>query len=255
MLAPERHRQILRLLAARGRLTAAEIRSRLGVSAATARRDFTDIAGAGLATRTRGGLLPHGFSLVEPPFPRKSERAVNAKARLGRAAAAILPEEGTIFVDAGTTCLEAGRALLDRPGLRIYTNSIPLLALAGDARATLCALGGEVRPVSLALTGALAQGWLDNLRFDAAVVGASGLDAASGASTTEVSEAAVKAEALRRATRRILVAHSEKWGRPAALRFAPWDAFSDLVTDRPLGREERAALQKAGVRVHPAPLS
>ena len=186
MLGPERHRQILRLLAERGRLTSAEVRSRLGVSPATARRDFGAIAGAGLATRARGALLPHDFSLVEPPYPRKSERAVNTKARLGRAAAALLPEVGTIFVDAGTTCLEVGRALLERPGLRIFTNSVPLLGLAGGARATLSSIGGEARPVSLALTGALAQSWLENLRFDAVVVGASGLDPSAGASTTEV---------------------------------------------------------------------
>ena len=253
MLAPERHRQILRLLSERGRLTAAEIRSRLGVSAATARRDFTDIAGAGLAMRTRGALLPHDFTLVEPPYSRKTGRAVNAKVRLGLAAAALVPEEGTVFVDAGTTCLEAGRALLGRPALRIYTNSVPLLALAGESRATLSAVGGEVRPMSLAMTGALAQGWLQNLRFDAAVMGASGLDASAGASTTEVAEAAVKTEVLRRSRRRILVTHAEKWGRPSALRFAPWDAFTDFVTDRVLSRDDRAGLNRARVRVHTPP--
>jgi DeoR family transcriptional regulator, fructose operon transcriptional repressor len=250
MLAPERHRQILRLLTERGRLTAAEIRSRLGVSAATARRDCTDIAGAGLAMRARGALLPHDFSLVEPPYSRKSERAVNAKVRLGRAAAALVPEEGTVFIDAGTTCLEVGRALLDRPALRIFTNSVPLLALAGESKATLSAVGGEVRPMSLAMTGALAQGWLENLRFDAVVVGASGLDAFSGASTTEVAEAAVKTEVLRRSRRRILVVHAQKWGRPSALRFAPWEAFTDFVTDRVLSKEERVPLVGAKVHLH-----
>jgi DeoR/GlpR family transcriptional regulator of sugar metabolism len=250
VLAPERHRQILRLLAERGRLTAAEICSRLGISAATARRDCTDIAAAGLAMRTRGALLPHDFSLVEPPYSRKTEKAVNAKVRLGRAAAALVPEVGTIFVDAGTTTLEVGRALLDRSALRIFTNSVPLLALAGESRASLSAVGGEVRPISLAMTGALAQSWLENLRFDAAVVGASGLDGASGASTTEVGEAAVKTEVLRRSRRRILVAHAEKWNHPSALRFAPWEAFTDFVTDRVLSREERIALSAARVHLH-----
>jgi len=253
MLAPERHRRILRLLGEQGRVTAAEICSRLGVSVATARRDVTQLAGAGLATRTWGALLPHDFSLVEPPYPSKTERAASAKVRLGRAAAGLVPEVGTVFVDAGTTCLEAGRALIDRPALRIFTNSVPLLALAGEARATLSAVGGEVRPISLALTGGLAQSWLENLRFDAAVIGASGLEAELGASTTEVAEAAVKAEALRRARRRILVAHSGKWGRPAALRFAPWSAFTDVVTDRAPSREERGALAAAQVRLHLAP--
>ena len=108
--------------------------------------------------------------------------------------------------------------------------------------------------MSLAMTGALAQRWLENLRFDAAVLGASGLDGAGGASTTEVAEAAVKTEVLRRSRRRILVAHAEKWGRPSALRFAPWGAFTDFVTDRVLSSADRTELNAARVRVHAVPL-
>jgi DeoR family fructose operon transcriptional repressor len=253
VLAPERHRHLLRLLADQGRLSVAEIGSRLGISVATARRDVTELARAGLALRTRGALLPLDFSLVEPRYSRKAEKAVTTKIRLGRAVADLMPEAGTVFVDAGTTCLEAGRALLDRPALRIFTNSVPLLALAGEAKATLNSVGGEVRRLSLALTGGLAQSWLDNLHFDAAVMGASGLEAEGGASTTEVAEAAVKTAAMRRARRRLLVAHGEKWNRPASLCFAPWNAFTDFVTDRLLSREERRMLQAAGVGVHVLP--
>jgi DeoR/GlpR family transcriptional regulator of sugar metabolism len=250
MLTPERHQAILRLLSERGRLSGSEIASRLGVSIATARRDVTVLHQAGLAQRVHGALLPVDFGLVEPRYSRKAEKAVNAKVRLGRAAAALLPEEGPVFIDAGTTCLEVGRAVLDRPRLRIFTNSIPLLALAGEARAALVAIGGEVRGLSLALTGALAQHWLENLRFDVAVLGASGLDAEAGASTTETAEAGVKTEVLRRATRRILVAHGDKWARPASLRFAPWSAFGDFVTDHPFSRVERLALSRQGLRLH-----
>jgi len=250
VLTAERHRHILRLLSDRGRLTLAEISSRFGVSTATARRDAAGLADAGKAVRVHGALLPRDFGLDEPRYSRKAEKAVASKVRLGRAVAALLPESGPVFIDAGTTCLEVGRRLLDRPGLRIYTNSVTLLALAGEARATLVSIGGEVRPLSLALTGALSQHWMENLRFDAAVIGASGLDPATGASTTETAEAAVKSEALRRATRRILVAHSDKWAKPAALRFAPWNAFSDFVSDHPFSRNERLALSRDGLRLH-----
>ncbi|CAM3012165.1 DeoR/GlpR family DNA-binding transcription regulator [Rariglobus hedericola] len=250
VLAPERQRLLLRILAEQGRLTINEASSRLAVSLPTIRRDFVALAASGFARRAHGALLPVDFGLVEPKYTRKAEKAVAAKVRLGRAAAALLPEQGNLFVDAGTTCLEVGRVLIERPGLRIHTNSIPLLALASEARATLIALGGEVRPLSLALTGALTQHWLENLRFDAAVIGASGLDAASGASTTELGEAAVKTEALRRSRRRILIALGDKWNQPAALRFAPWDAFSDLVTDHPFSRAERLALSRNGLRLH-----
>lgn len=250
MLTAERHRHILRLLSDRSRLSLAEISSRLGISTATARRDATDLADAGQVIRVHGALLPRDFGLDEPRYSRKAEKAVATKVRLGRCAAALLPESGPVFIDAGTTCLEVGRSVLDRPGLRIYTNSVTLLALAGESRATLVAIGGEVRPLSLALTGALSQHWMQNLRFDVAVIGASGLDAATGASTTETAEAAIKSEALRRSTRRILVAHSEKWDRPSALRFAPWNAFSDFVSNHPLSRNERLALSRDGLRLH-----
>ena len=250
MLVPDRQRNILRLLSDRGRLTLSEIQSRFGVSAATARRDAGELSAAGLARRTHGGLLPPDFALSEPAYTRKAEKAISVKVRLGQAAAALLPEDGTIFVDAGTTCLEVGRALLDRPNLRIFTNSVSLLALAADARATVIAIGGEVRKISLALTGALSQGWLEQLRFDATVVGASGLDQESGVFTTELNEASVKVEALRRARLRILVAHGEKWARPSAVQFAPWTAFHHLVTDKAPLRMERAALNSANVKVH-----
>jgi DeoR/GlpR family transcriptional regulator of sugar metabolism len=54
MLAPERHRVILRLLAERGRLTLPEVRARFGISAATARRDAAVRAAAGLVQRILG---------------------------------------------------------------------------------------------------------------------------------------------------------------------------------------------------------
>ena len=250
MLTAERHLHILRLLAERDRITVAEIASRLGVSTATARRDVTVLGATGRARRVHGALLSINFGLEEPRYTRKAEKAVTAKVNLGRAVAALLPEAGPVFIDAGTTCLEVGRAVLDRPRLRIFTNSVPLLALAGEAKASLVALGGEVRGLSLALTGSLALQWLENLRFDVAVVGASGLDPETGASTTETAEAGVKTQVLRRATRRILVAHTEKWGQLASLRFAPWSAFSDFVTDHRFTRSERLSLSREGVRLH-----
>jgi DeoR family fructose operon transcriptional repressor len=248
MLTAERHRAILRLLAEQGRITVAEIAQRYAISHATARRDAVVLAASGRAARAHGGLLPANFYQAEPHFRAKADCQTGIKARLARHAAGLLPHDGNVFVDAGTTCLEVGRLLLERPNLRVFTNSIPLLAQGAQARATLSAIGGEVRRVSLALTGALAQTWLSHLRFDAAVIGASGLEPATGAYTTEIHEAAVKAEVLRRSAVRVLVVDAEKWSRPAAVHFAPWSAFSSVVTNHHLPRESRLKLAAAGVK-------
>eukprot|EP01035_Chromulina_nebulosa_P043858 gene43858-59411_t len=103
MLTEERHRAIMRLLAENGRITVAEIAERFNVSAATARRDCVFLANVGKAARSHGGLLPSRFFQGEPHFRAKAARHMGLKARLARKAASLLPHEGNVFVDAGTT--------------------------------------------------------------------------------------------------------------------------------------------------------
>lgn len=248
LLTDERRREILRILAEEGRVVLPDLSTRLAVSVATARRDATALAKTGFALRTRGGLLPTDYYRRELHFRAKSVSKMSSKQQIARKVTSLMPHEGNVFIDAGTTCLEAARLLLDRPNLRLYTNSIPLLALATTARATLIALGGEVRSVSLALTGALAQSWLNQLRFDVCLLGASGVAVSDGAYTTELHEAAVKTEVLRRSTFRLLAVHAAKWNQTAAIRFAPWTAISALVTDRELSRADRSVLGASGTK-------
>lgn len=246
----ERLRAIQRLLWQNGQVTVAEIADRFQVSYATARRDVVVLAVSGRAVRRHGRLLPPMTLRGEPHFRARAAIQNAAKRSIALEAAQILPREGTVFVDAGTTCFATGQLLLARVGLRVVTNSVPLVELAARARATVIAIGGEMRKASLAMTGALAQPWLSALHFDAAVVGASGLDAASGAYTSEINEAAVKAEVLRRSGLRVLVADAEKWRRPMAVHFAPWSAFSAFVTNQELAPAGRQALAANHVGLH-----
>jgi DeoR/GlpR family transcriptional regulator of sugar metabolism len=238
----ERQRAIVRLVAKHGRVTVSEIAMRFGISPATARRDAVFLAETGKAVRAHGGLLAAPTLRGEQPFLARELVNRDVKLNLARRAVEVLPSAGHVFVDAGTTCLEVGRLLALRPNLRIYTNSIPLLAVASMGGATLVGIGGEARKSSLALTGGFAQPWLAEVHFDAAVLGASGLDLANGAFTTEIHEATIKMEALRRSTLRVLVADAEKWNRPTAVRFAPWSAFSWYVTNQDLPLEARRCL-------------
>jgi DeoR family transcriptional regulator, fructose operon transcriptional repressor len=250
MLTEARHRALIRLLAEQGEVKLAEAAARFNISLPTVRRDFTALAEAGHARRVHGAILTPDYALAEPRYTRKASQSSALKVRLASTTAALLPESGAIFIDAGTTCLEVARAVLDRPHLHIFTNSVSILALAGEAKAPLISIGGEVRSVSLALTGSHALTWTKALHFDACVIGASGIDKIDGPSTTELSEAAIKAEALKRARRRVLIAHGEKWGRPSAVRFSSWEAFTDWVTDLQPPQDDRLRLTRAGVRIH-----
>ena len=249
-LTSDRRRAILRMLAESGRISVTEIAERFEISTATARRDAVLLAITGRAVRRHGMLLPTGAFGGEQNFRARMDVQKGGKAQIALKAAQVLPHTGCVFVDAGTTCFEVGRLLLGRPMLRIVTNSIPLIALAPQARAEVIGTGGEVRRVSLALIGAFSQPWMSGVRFDVAVVGAAGLDLEQGAFTSEIHEAAIKVEALRRAAFRLLVADAAKWSRPATVHFAPWSAFNGFVSNQDLPRPARLALAAARVTLH-----
>lgn len=251
MLAAERHERIARLLAESGRISARELQQRLHASSATIRRDLLELEQAGRLVRAHGGALQVPQGGGEATFARKAATAIREKRAIAETAAALVPPHSTVFIDAGSTALEAGRRLLTRPDLTLFTNSLPLLNLRMPGQARLIAIGGELREISAALVGGLALDWLSHLRFDCALIGASGLDLEEGASTTELTEAQVKKALIGRARRAILVADAAKWGNPAAVTFAGWGAFDDWVTDcRPSPREVRR-LAAAGLRLHP----
>jgi DeoR family fructose operon transcriptional repressor len=170
-----------------------------------------------------------------------------AKKAIAAKAALLVPPDASVLVDAGSTCLEVGKALLERKDIRIITHSVALLQMAFRGEASVVCLGGELRKVSGALTGAGALGALASLHADVAFIGASGLDSREGCSTTELSEAEMKKALLIRCRRRILLADHTKWQNPSTIRFAAWREFTDWVTDQSPGARTARSL---GVKIH-----
>lgn len=249
MFAHERHQSITDLLSRRHKATVPELQAALGVSPATLRRDLAELEAASRVIRVRGAVVHPAYFRGEPTLAQKREAAAGAKRDIAAAAAELVPAAGTVFLDAGSTCLALGRLLLTRPGLTLVTHSLPLAALAceSESAARVICLGGEVRAVSGALVDSLALGWLAGLRADWCFLSASGLAAADGASTTELREAAVKREMIKRSEHTVLLADARKWEKPATVCFAPWKAFQIWVTDAD-ARSVRV-VEKQGPRV------
>ncbi|MDF3057249.1 MAG: DeoR family transcriptional regulator [Rariglobus sp.] len=250
MFAQERHQAILTALEKQPSITLTALEGLLKASPATIRRDLTFLEKLGKLVRTHGGVLHPDHAQGEVSFDRKSRESLEAKLALAKSAAALVKPGATVFVDAGTTTLEIGRLLVARPQLTLFTNSVPLLSERPAADTRLIAIGGEVRSVSLALTGAGALEWVRRLRPDFAFLGASGIDASGGPCTTELSEAGVKGAIAAGARRAVVVVDSSKWDQPAAIRYANWAQIHDVFTDRAFTRAERTALTSHGTTLH-----
>jgi DeoR/GlpR family transcriptional regulator of sugar metabolism len=249
MFAQQRRHRLLELLARQGRLTVSEIRDALDVSPATVRRDLAELADQGELVRVHGGAVHPAALHGEPVFQQRAHAAPKAKKTIAERAVEFAAEDCVAYIDAGTSALAVAQLLLPRPDVTMFTNSLPLLQAGVEGGAHLVATGGNLRVPSQSLVGALALDWMEQLRFDVAFIGASGLHAQEGASVTSLEEAGMKQAAMRRSGRTVLVADGEKWNAPAAVRFADWGQFDAWVTDKCLSPAERNGLTRRGVEV------
>ena len=139
-----------------------DITERLGVSAATARRDLDLLAEQQLITRTRGGASANPTS-SELPLRYRTSRMGEEKARIARAAAAMVRPGDTIGLNGGTTTTEVAREVVLLPDLTdpetpvtIVTNAVNIASeLTVRQCVRVVVTGGAARARSYELTDPL----------------------------------------------------------------------------------------------------
>ena len=254
----ERWNALLEMLGASGRLTVDETAEKLGVSAATVRRDLDQLAQQQMLVRTRGGALAGSLS-YDLPLRYRTARNASEKQRIGAAAARMVPLGSVVGLNGGTTTTEAARALASRvdlhgngaaPGVTVVTNALNIAAeLAVRPNVKVVVTGGVARAQSYELSGPLATGILNDLTLDVAVIGVDAVDAASGAFSHHEGEASITQLMVRRARRVIVVADGTKLGRHAFARICPVGGIDVVVTDTGAPDQAVDELSAAGPRV------
>jgi DeoR family fructose operon transcriptional repressor len=231
MFAQERHNSIRKAVRERQSLSFAELQKLFHISPATLRRDLSKLENAGELIRVHGGVLDPLYARSEISFDERQQRQKVEKKSIASMANDLIPAGSSIFVDAGSTCLEAGKLLMRRPDIRLITHSVALVSACSHAEASIICIGGELRKVSGALVGGTAINAFANLQFDFAVIGATGLNS-EGCWTTEFTETEIKKSIIARAKRRIILADQSKWQAPGTVLFSRWDDINDWVVDK-----------------------
>ena len=253
-----RWNELLELLAAAGQLQVEEAAKELGVSAATVRRDFDELARQQMLTRIRGGAVAQGVT-YDLPLRYKTERHPSEKQRIAAVAAGLVRPGQVIGLTGGTTTTEVARALATRsdlstgttgPALTIVTNALNIATeLAVRQHIKIVATGGVARPQSYELTGPLATGVIEQVRLDVTFLGVDAIDAVAGATAHHEGEASINRLMVQQADRVVVTADSSKVGRRAFARICTAAEIDVLVTDTGIAGEDAARLQDAGVDV------
>ncbi|AWW41021.1 MULTISPECIES: DeoR/GlpR family DNA-binding transcription regulator [Streptomyces] len=251
-----RWKALLELLVERGRLDVEQAAGELGVSAATIRRDFDALAEQQMLVRTRGGAVAHGVS-YELPLRYKTARQASEKLRIAAAVAGLVAPGEAVGLTGGTTTTEVARALAVRgdlaagpPPLTVVTNALNIAnELAVRPQFKIVVTGGVARAQSYELVGPLAEGVLDRIALDVAVLGVVALDVVHGAAAHDEAEAAINRRLCERAARVIVAADSSKLGRRAFARICDTGTLHTLVTDTAVDEDTVRRFEDAGVRV------
>jgi DeoR family transcriptional regulator, aga operon transcriptional repressor len=246
----ERLGVILEELSNGGSVAVADLWPRLGVSAATVRRDLELLEGQRLLSRTHGGAVAHGV-LYELPLRYKSARHLEEKRRIAREAAARIQDGMAVGLTGGTTTTEVARAFVDRQRLTVVTNALNIAGeLAVRPNIKLVVTGGLARSESYELVGPLAEQTLADLHLDMAFVGVDGISGDAGLTTHHEIEAHTNRALIERAGRVIVVADGSKLGAVAFARICPTSAVDELIT---AGADAGAVarLRDAGLAVTP----
>lgn len=90
-----------------GRVEVLALARRYGVSEHTVRRDLHALAGRGLLQKTHGGAV--ALNTAHLDWATRAETLLEAKERIGHAAAALVKPGQAVIVEAGSTTLALAR--------------------------------------------------------------------------------------------------------------------------------------------------
>jgi DeoR family transcriptional regulator of aga operon len=249
---------LLALLAEHGRLSVTQVVEALGVSEASVRRDFSELAAQQLVTRTHGGVVASAVA-YDLPARYKLAGADSAKERVAARAADLAPAGAVVGFNGGTTSSATARRLAARadlaassrrPAVTVVTNALNIateMVLRPFIRCV--SLGGVARSESYELSGPLSSMVLGELWLDMVFLGVDGVSAAAGATCEHEGEAGINSLMVQRAERVVVIATGEKVGRRAFARICATARIERLVTDSTAPEGPLAELRAAGVTV------
>jgi DeoR/GlpR family transcriptional regulator of sugar metabolism len=246
----ERERLILRALSmSRGR-SVPELAAMLHVAQATVRRDLGRLSKAGLIRRTHGGAIPLSADAVEVPLGMRMTDMRQEKTAIAEAAALLVNDGETLFLDSSSTTLHMIPFLRARKGLTIITNGLQTaLELSRSSEIRVYVTGGQLREQARSFTGVSA---VENIRrYTAARVFLScrAVDSQFGLSDNEEEEAMIRREMMTCSRETVVLADHGKLGARAPFCISRWDRVHWLITDRVLPEAFVSECQAASVKV------
>ncbi len=226
-----RQTEILEIARSTGRVGVEDLARRFEVSAQTIRKDLNDLCDRRVLTRIHGGaIISSGVSNLS--YEARRFVASAEKRAIGLAAAVLIPNGCSLFINIGTTTEEVASALSDHEGLLVITNNLNVaLQLYHRPKIEVIVAGGAVRRDDGAIIGSAATDLIRQFKVDYAIIGASAIDDQGTLLDFDYREVQVAQAIIQNARHVILVSDQSKLDRQAPVRIAHMSQIQTFVTD------------------------
>ena len=227
-----RQTEILALIRELGRVTVDYLAARYTVTPQTIRRDLNELGEARLVARVHGGaMIASGVENIA--YDARKLVAQQQKRLIGEAAARLIANNSSLFINIGTTTEEVARSLTNHNGLLVITNNLHVaVELYRQPAIEVFVCGGAVRHSDGGLLGQSTLQMIQQFRVDTAIIGTSAIDEDGSLLDFDIREVQVSRQIIEHARRVVLVADSSKFARSAPVLVAHISDIDILVTDR-----------------------
>jgi DeoR family fructose operon transcriptional repressor len=247
MIPAERRARIVDALEAQRAVKVATLSEALGVSEITIRRDLMSLEREGLLARTYGGAVLRKRSTDDSGREGAEVQQAAEKARIAKAAAAMIEPRDTVFLGSGTTVAQILRYVDPELEARVVTPSLGAAAETQGLRLEIVFLGGLYRPQLNAVEGTWPLDMIGHFHADKAFLGADGLDVKAGLTTPSIAVAGMELAMIRRTRGEVVVlADNNKIGLVCQVVICPLDQIDVVLVDTGVDQAVRAEIQRAG---------
>lgn len=250
LLAEPRRMKILAWLQEEGSARVRVLADAFDVSEVTIRQDLERLEAEGHVVREHGGAYLKSVPQQVRAMALHHLVNMDAKRRIGRAAAALVEDGETIILDSGSTTTEMALCLGDRQHLTVITNALNIaLVLGAMPTCTVHMPGGQFKAPTLSLSGERSADYFKGLFAQKLFLATGAVSFEAGLTFPALADITVKRAMIETASRIFLVADSGKIGKTSFSSLGGLENVHVLITDSGIRDEDRRGFVDRGIEV------
>ncbi len=207
--------------------------SQFGISMSTLRRDIKVLLERGSVQKSYGSVFYNYSNAKMIPFHIRNTINVPQKEAACAAAAQLITDNDTIYIDSGSTTGYLIDYIKDRKNLTIVTSNLDvILRTVSMENIHLMVLPGELNRKNNSISPLAGIDTLQSLNFSKAFMAVSGVTLTDGFSHSYITERSLKQAVLEKAGKSYFIMDSSKFGTKALLSLCPLDSAAGICTDQ-----------------------